>query len=641
MKPLLVLVDFQEDFLSSPSLQPCAARLVRMTGRWLNFCRKQGIAVAHVRTAVREDLSDAMAHWRREGVLRCVPGSAGHACPVALAAFPGERVFFKAAFSPYVEGAFQEWVAQEGYDTLVLSGLHLHACVRQLALDAYQRGLQVVLAVDALGSDDPIHAAATLRYLRDRNLHTVRLEAFAQGLPHQPERPLDAWKAELNAAIGRAKAQQVPWRQSPWQQRLARLAALPGLLRRDADRLAMQIVGETSKPLRFARMEIEQSACMAGQILDLAGRLFEDDGAGSVRLRYCPHGLVAVMTPYNNPLYLPLGKLLPALLYGNAVVWKAAPEAGMTAQALRSLLLEAGLPGDLIVLAEGGIPEASALMAHVGVDALTLTGSLEAGHAALEACGRRQIPLQAELGGNNAAVVWQDADLDAAASEVLSGAFDLAGQRCTANRRVILHRGCKDAFLRLLFEKAPALRWGDALDPETRIGPLVSASRATAFQELIEAAISAGAGATYPWGRHPPGPEGNWAVPVVLQVLEAHAEVVQEESFGPLLVVQVADDWDGAMRLCNGVRQGLAAAFFSKDTVLQLRFLDEAKAGILKINQSTAGAVTGVAFGGWKASGVGPPEHGVFDRDFFTRVQTLYASDAGGGQGGKDCNDRR
>jgi acyl-CoA reductase-like NAD-dependent aldehyde dehydrogenase len=301
----------------------------------------------------------------------------------------------------------------------------------------------------------------------------------------------------------------------------------------------------------------------------------------------------------------------------------------MISRRLHQLLHEAGWSLDLVALVEGGAQEAEQIMEDRSVKAVTITGSAVAGTAAQKICGRRGIPLQAELGGNNAAIVWDDADLPEAVRQITAGAFEMAGQRCTANRRVIVADTCRDEFLRLLIDETARLSWGHPLDVQTRVGPLVDPGQRDRVAATVARAIDAGGPGFVPHGRAQPSAEGHdgaWYPPTILCRDEPHHEIVQEETFGPVLVVQTARCWAEAITLCNGVRQGLAAAVFTRSRAIAHRFLEQAEAGILKINQSTADAAVDVPFGGWKASGVGLPEHGVFDREFYTRPQTVYAS---------------
>jgi acyl-CoA reductase-like NAD-dependent aldehyde dehydrogenase len=266
-------------------------------------------------------------------------------------------------------------------------------------------------------------------------------------------------------------------------------------------------------------------------------------------------------------------------------------------------------------------------MADPAIDAVSITGSSAAGYSAQDACARRRIPLQAELGGNNAALVWEDADLELAATELAEGAFAQAGQRCTANRRAVVHSSRADELLDLLRERTAALPWGDPRDPTVSIGPIVDGPARDRIAAAVAAADADEHPIDVPHGSQFPrsgATQASWYPPTIVRCDDPAAEIVQEETFGPVLVIQRTDHWEQAIELVTGVPQGLAAAIFSSSPELIDRFQREVPAGILKVNRSTADAEVNVPFGGWKASGIGPPEHGSFDRDFYTRPQVVY-----------------
>jgi alpha-ketoglutaric semialdehyde dehydrogenase len=232
--------------------------------------------------------------------------------------------------------------------------------------------------------------------------------------------------------------------------------------------------------------------------------------------------------------------------------------------------------------------------------------------------------LQAELGGNNASIVWPDADLVAAAASVAEGAFAFAGQRCTANRRAIVETSIYDRFLDEVVAACAGLTWGDPANEETQIGPLISSASCNRVAGVIERAKKSSLRTIRPLQKSPTPMGDAWLSPTIICCDDPTHEVVQEETFGPVLVVQSAKNWEEAIWLGNCVEQGLASAVFSGSAKLIEDFLRRAKAGILKINCSTADAAVDLPFGGWKASGIGPPEHGPANREFFTRMQAIY-----------------
>lgn len=628
MKPLLALVDCQCDFLEAPGIEPCATAIVERAAALCQACRTHRVPVAHVWTTVSREDDHRMPHWKRLDRWRCVAGTPGHLPPPPLSPSHDERTFHKTGFSAFGAPGFAELLRNERIDLLIIAGVYTHACVRQTAIDAHQLGLRVLIVEDAVASDDPMHAATTQRYLELRDVRFRPVAAIIDMLRAGAEQDANEYVQCL--AIDGAAGFADEWRRSAAGDCAAILRQLADAIDASRQDLAVLTAATVHKPIRFARVEIERASHMLRAVVQrtLDG---ENDASAAVAVRRRPHGLVAVITPWNNPIYIALGKIAPAVACGNVVAWKPAPEANAISRELMRMMAEAGWPRDMVTLIEGDREVAVRLMHDARVSAVTLTGSSLAGFAAQDACANRRIPLQAELGGNNAAIVWPDADLRLAAAEIAAGAFDMAGQRCTANRRVIVHESLREDFLDHLMQATAALPWGDPLDPRTRIGPLVSAAHRDRVAACIrraaadEHAVFEPQGATPPTGSDPAHP---WFAPTIIRCDDANHEIVQEETFGPALVVQTASDWPQAIRLCNGVRQGLAAALFSNDESLVARFLDQARAGILKINRSTADADVDVPFGGWKASGIGPPEHGESDIEFFTRPQTVYRAPA-------------
>jgi acyl-CoA reductase-like NAD-dependent aldehyde dehydrogenase/nicotinamidase-related amidase len=633
MKPLLVLIDLQNAYLAAEGLEPAAGSIVDHATRLLNFCRRHHIPAVHIRTAAGAD--SASEQPSKEFYRRPRPqlGSPEYRAPEALRELPHECLLHKSSHSGLHDPSARQQFRRYQANTLVVAGVYLHACVRQTVLDACHEGWQVWVAEDAVGSDDPLHSAITRRYLADRGVRFASVDEIQHCIARSSE-PLcgGALMDDVDHVVGRAAQYALRWRSAPLANRLQLVEALIAQIAHDSAYLARTIAEEIGKPIVFCEAEVDRTRQMLRVLVErLAGGGDPDQwpGRAEVFLRRRPHGTVAVITPFNNPVYLPLGKIVPAVLYGNTVVWKPAPETGRISKRLIQLMHSAGWPRDLVGLLWGGRETGQALVNDGRVAAVTLTGSSQAGYSAQEACSRRRIPLQAELGGNNAALVWTDADLGSAAQKIAAGAFELAGQRCTANRRVIIHREQVDAFVGELDRATAAMVWGDPLQRETRVGPLASPQRCRRVTSDVQRAAESTAAVKYPLGQVP-GSESSWNdcwfAPTIIRCDDPQHEIVQEETFGPVLVVQTAEDWQHGIELCNGVRQGLAAALFTRCADRIGEFLEQIRAGILKVNQSTADAAVDAPFGGWEASGIGPPEHGPFDLEFFTRPQTIYGN---------------
>ncbi len=615
MKPALLLIDLQNDYLASPNLQPPAVELIRKAAALLAECRQSKIPVIHIWTTVRRDDDRRLPHWRAENRWQCELGTSGHATPDVLQPLPGELVIHKSGFNAFADGSLEEALKRLTCDAVILTGLHLHTCVRIAAMESLERGYQVRIAEDAVGSNDPIHAAATRRWLEERCVE------FGEKLAVN----------HISLEVALAHAGWKRWRNTGTASRLDILVRAADALELAAPALAHQMAVEIGKPIAHGLEEVRRGAANIRDVIRRA-RDFEFEkrqGAGSIR--YQPLGVIALISPWNNPVAIPVGKIAPALAYGNTVVWKPSPPATQVSQAILKLLREAGVPDDAVRLVPGDRRTAQALASSEHIAAVTLTGSITAGDAMQEICARRMIPLQAELNGNNAAIVWDDADLQHAAKQIAWGAFGFAGQRCTANRRVIVSHAVFPALLEELIAAGENLVWGDPLDPATDIGPVINASKRDETAAIVARALQDNrihgvhllhaARAQESWVS-----TGAYAQPAILCCDRPDHPLVQEETMGPILVVQRANDFDHALALCNGTRYGLAAALFSNDRGLQAKFLGEAQAGILKINTSTAGADIALPFGGWKASGLGPPEHGESDRLFYTRPQAVYGS---------------
>ena len=647
MKPALVLVDLQGDHLATLQNPASSGVLIQNVAALLDGCRTRHVPAIHIWTTLRRGRDRRLPHLEQADRWICLEGTNGHKPPAPLQPAVRETIVHKTGFNGFVDGALDDALSEIGCDTVIIAGLHLHVCVRAVAVESLERNLRVWIADDAVASNDPVLSAGTRRWLASRCvefLPTAEILSRLDGRAPSPlihRSPRETRKvlfeipvanlAEIAAATSSARQSFKRWRKKPVRSRLDILMRVVANLGTSAPKLARQMAVEIGKPISQGLEEVRRAAA---NIRDVARRadassFVQRESAGEIRHK--PVGVIGLISPWNNPVAIPLGKIAPALAYGNAVVWKPAPAATPISEFLLELLHAAGVPNGAVRLVTGDHTTAQLLVADENVDAVTITGSASAGYAIQEICARRFLPLQAELNGNNAAIVWDDADLPKAAAQIAWGAFGFAGQRCTANRRVIIPKEIFVKFWRALKIAANHLNWGDPLKASTDIGPVIHWGKCQEHSALIESArrSSAVERLEYLFGGKKDEPwmkRGAYARPAMAHCEDPAHPLVQEETMSPLLVVQCAKNFEHALSLCNGVRQGLAAALFSKSASLQKQFLAEAQAGILKVNSTTAGVDVSLPFGGWKMSGLGPPEHGVGDPLFYTRMQAVYGA---------------
>lgn len=653
VKAVLLLVDLQNDFLEGEELEPHPAGVVAAAAALLNACRTAGVPVVHVWSTVNKSADNRMPHWKKSGRdhWACLEGTAGHACPDSLRPRKTETIINKTFFSAFSTGQLDLVLREIKSDVLIIAGVHLHACVRATALDAYANGYCVVVAEDSTASNDPLHAAITRRYLQERcvifrssdeisaalaegarNLCELLVDEEPAVVSHRsPQNPERTWrvaaasKSDIEAAAAASRKAFEDWRRVRVDERLSLLQGFGRQLQQHEGELVQLLIEDIGKPTRYARAEVVRAISLIGAADKQAARE-QDRVPEKTCYRREPLGVIGLISPFNNPLAIPAGKIVPALLYGNAVIWKPAVPGSRIAQTTAELFANATGRRDLVQVLCGG--EHTARHVMMGCDGVTISGSLKAGRAAQEICAARHVPFQAELGGNNASIVWRDADLSAAAANIAEGAFGFAGQRCTANRRAVVDADIYDAFLEKLMVACARLEWGDPAHEKTQIGPLISSASRKRVAAVIERARASLLRVITPLKELADLDGHAWLEPTIICCDDPSAEVVQEETFGPVLVVQRAGNWEQAIALCNAVKQGLAAALFSFSAEMIEDFLRRARAGILKINCSTANADVDLPFGGWKASGVGPAEHGPANREFFTRMQAIYLPNA-------------
>jgi aldehyde dehydrogenase (NAD+) len=442
---------------------------------------------------------------------------------------------------------------------------------------------------------------------------------------------LSASAADADAAVRAAAAAAPPWAATPPHERGAVLRRAAVVVGEAASQWGLELAREEGKTLPEGIGEVRRAAQIleyfAGDADRQAGELYNSPRRGErILVARRPIGVVAVITPFNFPIAIPAWKIAPALAYGNSVVWKPAGPVPLLAVRLAEALVTAGLPDGVLNLILGERAAGSALVEHPLVSGISFTGSTAVGRSLAAAGAARGLPVQAEMGGKNAAIVLADADLDLATSQVLAGAFNSAGQKCTATSRLIVDRAVAAEFSALLAQQADALVVGDPAVEGVRLGPVISARSRHAITDAVALSLEQGVRAltTRTLELEPDLSDGHFVAPTILDCTGVDTRVWSDELFGPVLAMRVVDSADEAFEVANASEFGLSAAVFTNDLGRALDAVDAIDVGMLHINSETAGADPHVPFGGAKASGLGPQEQGTAARDFYTHTTTVY-----------------
>ncbi len=457
--------------------------------------------------------------------------------------------------------------------------------------------------------------------------------------PAEPARELWAGApvlSHVDDAVASARKALAAWSRTPFESRAAVLRRFAEICRDRQTEIGTLISEETGKALWDAKTEAGALAAKVDITLDDSGnsgmsrvRGYEFE-AGTTKTGRCvfrPHGVMAVVGPFNFPAHLPNGHIVPALAMGNTIVFKPSDKTPAVGQLLAELLHEAlsdsGAPAGVVNLVQGGGEIASRLVGHEGVDGVLFTGSWPVGRKILERnldTPGRIVAL--ELGGNNAAVVMPDADLRQAAIECVRCAFITTGQRCTCTRRLIVHRDVADRLIPAICQGASALVLGHPRGDEPAfMGPIITEDARRAVLDA-QARFAKAGGEVLVEAKSIDGPGGGWYIsPGVVRVdrfvprEDASEAGTDEEVFGPLLRICVVDSLDQAIQQANATRYGLAASIFTQDNHAIERFVHEARAGCVNVNAGTAGASSKLPFGGLGLSGNHRPA-GAFSLDY-------------------------
>ena len=471
-------------------------------------------------------------------------------------------------------------------------------------------------------------APSTGKYFEDRNPANVR--DLIGKFP-------DSGRRDVADAVKSAKRGFEVWKRTPAPARGDVMRRLGDLLVTHKEELADSMTREMGKVLAETRGDVQEGIDTAYYAGSEGRRLFGHTVPSELRDKWAmsfrrPIGVCGLVTPFNFPMAIPTWKMFPALLCGNAVIIKPSEDVPHTVHRLVELALEAGLPPEVIQLVHGrGEVAGKALVEHPDVPVISFTGSTATGSFIGETCGRMHKRLSLEMGGKNAMIVMDDADLDLALDGVLWGAFGTTGQRCTATSRLIIHRKVHDRFVARVAEAAAKLRLGDGRKAGTDVGPLIHEAARDKVERYVEIGRSEGL-ELVTGGKRPAGAgtaDGWFYRPTIFTGAGARSRLAQEEIFGPVLTVIPVGSLDDAIRVNNAVKYGLSSSLYTRNVNAAFRGLQDLDNGITYINAPTIGAEAHLPFGGVKQTGNGHREGGWEVYEFYSETKVGYVDYSG------------
>lgn len=451
----------------------------------------------------------------------------------------------------------------------------------------------------------------------------------------------ESGKADVDRAVESARRGFDVWRRTPAPARGDVLRRVGDLMALRKEEIASLMTREMGKPLAETRGDVQEGIDTAYYAATEGRRLFGHTVPSELRNKWAmtmrrPIGVCGLITPFNFPMAIPTWKAFPALLCGNSVVLKPAEDVPHTAAVLVEILLEAGLPPDVIQLVHGpGEVVGKALVEHPDVPVISFTGSTETGRWVGETCGRMHKRLSLEMGGKNAQIVLNDANLELAVEGVLWGAFGTTGQRCTATSRLILQDGIHDEFVNELVTRTRALRLGDGRHVDTDVGPMIHQQAREKAAHYVTVGQEQGAtircGGTVATGASHSGSldDGWFFEPTIFTGVTPGSRLEQEEVFGPVLSVVRVADAEEAFAVNNGVRYGLSSSLYTANVNIAFRALQELDNGITYVNAPTIGAEAHLPFGGVKETGNGHREGGWEVYEFYSETKVGYVDYSG------------
>jgi acyl-CoA reductase-like NAD-dependent aldehyde dehydrogenase len=437
---------------------------------------------------------------------------------------------------------------------------------------------------------------------------------------------------DVEEAVKAARKAYQSWRLVPPPKRADIIKKAADLLVQRKEEIAREMTREMGKILLETLGDVQEGIDTGYYAAGEGRRLFSYTTTSELPNKFAmairlPVGVAGVITPWNFPMAIPTWKIFPALVAGNTVVFKPASDTPKTATTLVQILEEAGVPEGVVNLVHGGGNEVGmAIVRHPDVDLISFTGSTAVGKVISREASDTLKRVSLEMGGKNAQIVLEDANLELALDGVLWGAFGTAGQRCTATSRLILHEAIYDQFIEMLVERVKKLKVGNGLDESTEMGPIINEAQLNKIHQYVEIGKQEGAKLLIGGYRLTGGEydKGWFYAPTIFVDVHPKMRIAQEEIFGPVLCVIKVKSFEEAIEVLNDTVYGLSSSIYTRDVNKAFKAIRDIQAGITYINAPTIGAETHLPFGGVKQTGNGHREGGWTVFDFFTEIKTVY-----------------
>ncbi len=445
----------------------------------------------------------------------------------------------------------------------------------------------------------------------------------------------DSSKEDVDLAVQSAKKGFEIWSKIPAPKRGEILRKAGEILLKRKKEIAQLMSKEIGKTITEAEGDVQEAIDTAFYSAGEGRRLFSYITPSELPNKFAltfrrPVGIVGVITAWNFPIAVPSWKIFPALLAGNSIIFKPAPDGSAVGSIFAEVLQEAGLPDGVFNIVFG-YEAGKFIVEHPEIKVIAFTGGTETGKIIYQTSAKFLKKVSLELGGKNPQIVMPSANLDLAVDGVLWGAFGTSGQRCTSTSRLILHEKIYDDFMERLRKRLPELILGDPLDPKTTMGPIINPQSLEKIKKYVEIGTSEGAKLTYGGKQLKDGyySKGWWFEPTIFENVQTNMKIFQDEIFGPVLSVIKVKSFEEAIEVANNSRYGLSSSIYTNDINEAMRAIELLQAGITYINAPTIGAESHLPFGGVKETGNGYREGGWTVFDIFTEWKTVYIDFSG------------